>query len=108
MQNVVIAKPYRFVAPHRSKLWCYLFRPILGLYLRKSHGVITVACRGVERLRAALDAGHGIMLAPNHCRPPDPMVLGHFSSAIDRPLYVIASWHLFMQNALQRTSANPL
>lgn len=101
MQNVVIAKPYRFVAPDRSKLWWHLFRPILSLYLRRSHGIIDVECRGVERLRASLDAGHGIMLAPNHCRPPDPMILGHLSYAVGRPLYVIASWHLFMQNAFQ-------
>lgn len=101
MQNVVIAKPYRFVAPHRGKLWWRLFRPLLPLYLRKSHGITTVECRGVERLRASLDAGHGIMLAPNHCRPPDPMVLGALSYQVSRPLYVIASWHLFMQNAVQ-------
>jgi 1-acyl-sn-glycerol-3-phosphate acyltransferase len=101
MQNVVIAKPYRFVAPHRGKLWWRLFRPLLPLYLRKSHGITTVKCRGVDRLRASLDAGHGIMLAPNHCRPPDPMVLGALSYQVGRPLYVIASWHLFMQNAVQ-------
>ncbi len=101
MQNVVIAKPYRFVAPHRGKLWWRLFRPLLPLYLRKSHGITTVECRGVDRLRASLDAGHGIMLAPNHCRPPDPMVLGALSYQVCRPLYVIASWHLFMQNAVQ-------
>lgn len=101
MQNVVIAKPYRFVAPHRGKLWWRLFRPLLPLYLRKSHGITTVECRGVDRLRASLDAGHGIMLAPNHCRPPDPMVLGALSYQVGRPLYVIASWHLFMQNAVQ-------
>jgi 1-acyl-sn-glycerol-3-phosphate acyltransferase len=101
MQNVVIAKPYCFVAPHRRKLWWHLFRPLLPLYLRKSHGVVSVECHGVERLRASLDAGHGIMLAPNHCRPPDPMVLGHLSFAVARPFYVIASWHLFMQNAFQ-------
>jgi 1-acyl-sn-glycerol-3-phosphate acyltransferase len=101
MQNVVIAKPYRFVAPHRGKLWWLLFRPLLPRYLRKSHGIATVECRNVDRLRASLDAGHGIMLAPNHCRPPDPMVLGALSYQIGRPLYVIASWHLFMQNAVQ-------
>jgi len=101
MQNVVIAKPYRFVAPHRGKLWWHLFRPLLPLYLRKSHGIVAVENRGVDRLRASLDAGHGVMLAPNHCRPPDPMVLGHLSYEIGRPLYVIASWHLFMQNAFQ-------
>lgn len=101
MQNVVIAKPYRFVAPHRGKLWWHLFRPLLPLYLRKSHGIVGVECRGVERLRASVEAGHGIMLAPNHCRPPDPMVLGALSYEIGRPLYIIASWHLFMQNAFQ-------
>jgi 1-acyl-sn-glycerol-3-phosphate acyltransferase len=101
MQNVVIAKPYRFVAPHRGRLWWHLFRPLLPRYLRKSHGIATVECRNVDRLRASLDAGHGIMLAPNHCRPPDPMVLGALSYQIGRPLYVIASWHLFMQNAVQ-------
>ncbi|MCX6954554.1 MAG: 1-acyl-sn-glycerol-3-phosphate acyltransferase [Verrucomicrobia bacterium] len=101
MQNIVIAKPYRFVAPHRGRLWWRLFRPLLPLYLRKSHGIAGVECHGVERLRASLDAGHGIMLAPNHCRPPDPMVLGALSYQVDRPIYVIASWHLFMQNAVQ-------
>ena len=101
MQNVVIAKPYRFVAPHRSRLWWHLFRPLLPLYLRRSHGIVAVENRGVERLRASLAAGHGVMLAPNHCRPPDPMVLGHLSFAVGRPFYVIASWHLFMQTAFQ-------
>lgn len=101
MQNIVIAKPYRFVAPHRGNLWWHLFRPLLPLYLRKSHGIAGVECRHVERLRASLDEGHGIVLAPNHCRPCDPMVLGALSYAVGRPLYVIASWHVFMQNALQ-------
>lgn len=101
MQNVVIAKPYRFVAPHRGKLWWHLFRPLLPIYLRRSHGIVSVECRGTERLRASLAAGHGIMLAPNHCRPSDPMVLGNLSYAVGRPLYIIASWHLFMQNAFQ-------
>ncbi len=101
MQNVVIAKPYRFVAPHRGKLWWRLFRPILPGYLRKSHGIVRVDLRHAERLQASLAAGHGIMLAPNHCRPPDPMVLGVLSITINRPFYVIASSHLFRQGWLK-------
>ena len=101
MQNIVIAKPYRFVAPHRGKLWWHLFRPILPFYLRKSHGIVRVQTRNLERLRASLDAGHGIMLAPNHSRPCDPMVLGTLSHQLERPFYIIASWHLFMQSAVQ-------
>lgn len=101
MQNVVIAKPYRFVAPHAGRWWWQIFRPILPTYLRKAAGIVQVECRQVERLQASLAAGHGIMLAPNHCRPHDPMVLGRLSHQLGQPLYVIASWHLFMQNALQ-------
>ena len=85
MQNVFIATPYRFVAPDCSKLWWHLFRPILSFYLRRSHGITGVECRGVERLRASLAEGHGIMLAPNHCRPPDPMVPGQLSFAVGHP-----------------------
>ncbi len=101
VQNVVIAKPYRFVPPQRGRLWWRLFRPLLPRYLRKSAGIEHVECRGLEKLRASLAAGHGVMLAPNHCRPCDPMVLGPLSYAIGRPFYIVASWHVFMQNRLQ-------
>ena len=100
VQNVVIAKPYRFVPPHRGKFWWYVFRPILKTYLRRTAGIVAVECRGTGRLRASLAAGHGIMLAPNHCRPCDPMVLGSLSVALNRPFYIIASWHVFMQKRL--------
>lgn len=101
MHNVVITKPYRFVAPHRGRLWWRLFRPFLPLYLRKSAGIERVTVRHADRLHASLAAGHGVVLAPNHCRPPDPMVLGPLSYQLGRPFYVVASWHLFMQNRLQ-------
>ncbi len=101
MQKVVITKPYRFVPPHGGKLWWHLFKPILPHYLRRSAGIVHVESRHVERLRASLDAGHGVILAPNHCRPCDPMVLGPLSFELRRPFYIVASWHVFNQNALQ-------
>ncbi len=101
MQNVVIAKPYRFVPPRRGTFWWRLFRWFLPGYLRRNAGIVAVECRGVERLRASLAAGHGVMLTPNHCRPCDPMILGALSYAVGRPLHIIASWHVFMQSRLQ-------
>jgi hypothetical protein len=41
------------------------------------------------------------MLAPNHCRPCDPMVLGLLAEEARAHLYIMASWHLFMQNRFQ-------
>lgn len=101
MHNVVIAKPYRFVPPKHGTFWWRLLRPVLPWYLRRTAGITRVECRGTERLRASLAAGHGIMLAPNHCRPCDPLVIGALSAEIGRPVYIIASWHAFMQNRLQ-------
>lgn len=101
MHNVVITKPYRFVPPHRGTFWWHLFRFILPRYLRKSAAIDRVVVRHRERLQASLAAGHGIVLAPNHCRPVDPMVLGPLSYELGRPFNVVASWHLFMQNRVQ-------
>lgn len=101
MQNVVIAKPYRFVPPRHGTFWWRALRPFLAGHLRRSAGLVAVECRGAERLRASLAAGHGIMLAPNHCRPCDPLVLGALSYEVGRPFYIIASWHAFMQSRLQ-------
>lgn len=102
MQNIIIDKPYQFVPPHRSRFWPALLDWYLPRFLEKSHGVARVECRGTERLKASLAAGHGVLLAPNHSRPCDPMVLGALSKAVRRHFFVMASWHLFMQDRASR------
>ena len=101
MQSIVIAKPYRFVPPRYSAFWARIIQWWLPSYLRKSHGITSWACVGAERLRASLEAGSGVLLAANHCRPCDPMVLGLLAREVGRPFHIMASWHLFMQNRLQ-------
>jgi 1-acyl-sn-glycerol-3-phosphate acyltransferase len=98
MQNIVIAKTYRFVPPRFSPLWARIIQWYLPTYLRKSFGITSWECVGAERLAASLDAGSGVLLASNHCRPCDPMVLGLLAREVRRPFHVMASWHLFMQN----------
>jgi hypothetical protein len=77
-------------------------RRLLPRQLRKDYGISAVECVGAEKLRASLDAGHGIMIVPNHCRPCDPMVLDFLAAEVRRPFHVIASWHVFMTNWFQR------
>jgi len=101
MQAVVVAKPYKFVPPYRGNLWPTLLRPLLPRLLR-SDGITSVECRGVEKLAASVAAGHGIMLAPNHCRPGDPFVMAKLGYAVGRHIHAIASWHIFMQGRMQR------
>ncbi len=102
MQNIVIDQPYEFVPPCRGAFWPRILKLILPAYLNRVHGVESVELLGVDRLRESVAAGHGIMLTPNHCRPPDPMVMAHLGYAVGRPIHVMASWHLFKQSAAQR------
>lgn len=99
MQNVVIEKPYKFVPPHRGNWWPTFIQwfDLYGRWLRKSEGVESYELRHTERLRASLDAGHGIMLTPNHCRNADPLVMGWLARAVNTHVYAMASWHLFNQ-----------
>jgi 1-acyl-sn-glycerol-3-phosphate acyltransferase len=101
MQNIVIAKPYHFVPPRFSPFWARIVQWYLPTYLRKSFGVTSWECVGTERLRASLNAGSGVLLASNHSRPCDPMVLGLLAREVARPFHVMASWHLFMQSRIQ-------
>lgn len=101
MQQVIIEKPYEFIPPHRGKWWPAILKHYLPRFLRKKHGLESVECRGAERLRASIDAGHGIVLAPNHCRPSDPPAMAILSREVNSPFFVMASWHVFMQSAFQ-------
>src|SRR5215471_21429815 len=101
MQNIIIPKPYRFVPPRFSPFWARIIQWYLPHHLRKSFGITSWECIGTERLSASLKAGAGVLLASNHCRPCDPMVLGLLSREVARPFHVMASWHLFMLSRVQ-------
>lgn len=102
MQQVIIDEPYEFVPPVYGKFWPWVMHQYLQRYMRKAYGIHSVENRGVERLQASVDAGHGIIITPNHCRMSDPLSLGSLARAIKRDFHAMASWHLFMQTPLQR------
>ncbi len=98
MQNVIIEEPYEFIPPGRGKLWPWLVKLVLNRYLRQAHAIHSVECREVQRIRDSLAAGHGVLMAPNHCRLSDPMLLGVLAKHMQRDLHSMASWHLFKQD----------
>jgi 1-acyl-sn-glycerol-3-phosphate acyltransferase len=97
MQQVVIDKPYRFVPPYPGEFWARLYRPWLPGYLRRQWGIESYEVRGLEKVRQSIGAGHGVLLAPNHPRPCDPMAMGLLSAPLGRLLYAMASWHVFLE-----------
>jgi 1-acyl-sn-glycerol-3-phosphate acyltransferase len=98
MQNIIIDKPYRFVPPHRGRNWAKILGLWLPHQLQRQYGLTTAEYRGAEHLEQSLAAGHGILLASNHCRSCDAMVMGLLGRRVATPFYYMASWHLFMQS----------
>ena len=102
MQPILVEKPYRFVPPYTGKLWPAIIQrfKLYDIYLRRSHGVVDYECRGIEHFQRSLEAGHGILLTPNHCRISDPVVMGFLARQVNCQMYAMASWHLFNQGPL--------
>lgn len=102
MQNIVLEEPYEFVPPVESDWWCWFIRFQMYGYLRKTFNVHTFDCRHEERLKASLAEGKSVILAPNHTRLSDPIVLGVLSEKVGTELFAMASWHLFKEGWYQR------
>ncbi len=101
MQNIIIEKPYQFLPPYRGTFWSSLIKRLNlhAIWLKRCQGVESYELRHVDRLRASLADGHGILLAPNHCRYADPLALGWLAKEVRCHVYAMASWHLFHQGA---------
>ncbi len=101
MQQIVFEEPYQFIPPVRKKYWSDILQHIIRPILRRKYGVVSVEYRGLEHFLQAVRAGHGILLAGNHCRPEDPLVIGSLVKHTGQPMYAMASWHVFKQSCLQ-------
>ncbi len=102
MIPVVREEPYSFYAPVKNTFGYNLLRYLVPRALRRSYGIQSVECRQLDRLKASIDAGHGILLAPNHPRACDPLTVGMLSYNLKVPFYFMASWYLFRQGWLKR------
>lgn len=101
MQNIVFEEPYEFVPPYEGTIWIKLFTPFLNSYLKKNFGIVNVDLRDIQRLQESVASGHGVLLAANHPRPCDPMVVGALSVATKLPFFTMAASWLFMQSSFQ-------
>lgn len=102
MHQIIIAKPYEFVPPVRSPVWSRLIGLLLRPHIKRAYGMEQIRFERTEILTQALAAGTRVVLAPNHCRPSDPAIIAELARSVGTPVYIMASWHLFMNGALQR------
>ena len=102
MHPVVLDQPYEFVPPYRGKFWPWLMRQFVPGQLRRRYGVERVEIEGLQQLEQSRSSGHSVLLAPNHCRPSDPMIAAEICRRIGTTPFTMASWHVFMEGRLQR------
>lgn len=101
MQRIVPGKKYDFVPPYRGRFLASLLPLCFPLYLRKFAGIESIEFSGIERLSESLSAGNRIVLASNHSRFADPMLLGFLSTRIGRPFYYLTNRHAFLESKAQ-------
>jgi 1-acyl-sn-glycerol-3-phosphate acyltransferase len=103
MEDLLVSdQRYVFTPPKRTTLWTWFTATWVQAYLRRAWGLEKFELHGLEHIRASLAAGHGILIAPNHCRLSDPPSLGMLVKALHQPVYVMASAHLFRESRFQR------
>src|SRR4051794_28681782 len=81
------AEPYRFIPPFRGTFWCRLAGRLMPRHLRKKMSVLRWEFYGLEHLRGALEKKSGVVIASNHSRWSDPMVLGVMGTQSPAYLY---------------------
>ncbi len=101
MNSVVSDKPYVPVPPYHGTLWPRAINLYIPRYLHRRYGTSKIEITGDEKLRASIDAGHGVLITPNHSRDEDPFIISALAKKIGKPFFVVASAHLFMHNKLQ-------
>jgi 1-acyl-sn-glycerol-3-phosphate acyltransferase len=97
---IVTDSHYKFVPPHQGDIWPRLLSRYAVRMLKTRYGVHEVEIRDQHKLEPLISEGHGIVLAPNHCRMSDAVVLQSLSRALRQPFFVMASSHLFRGSKL--------
>ena len=81
--------------PRLHPLWVRLTRVARRWRMRREQKLVQVELRGVERLRALVDQGAGVLLTPNHAGHPDPYLLCEVADAVGRPFFFMTAWQVF-------------
>jgi 1-acyl-sn-glycerol-3-phosphate acyltransferase len=88
-------EPYRFIPPYRRDWWCRFAKRFLPSYAARSSRITRYEFRGADLLKQSIDEGAGIVLAPNHSRWGDGIVLARLSILVDQFFYYMVSYHIF-------------
>jgi 1-acyl-sn-glycerol-3-phosphate acyltransferase len=84
-----------FWRPRPNRFWNAALAPMRHYYLRRYYGITNIRIEGAERVRPLLEAGEGVLIAPNHSNDSDPHVMIELGQRLGRQLYFMAAWQVF-------------
>jgi len=97
-----IGKPYRFVPPRFGRFIPSLLQRCLPWYMDHKYGIEHWEVRGAKGLRASIDAGHGVILTPNHSRDSDSVGIGFTGIRASTFPHFMAGWHVLLESRFQQ------
>jgi len=99
MQTTITAdNSYQFIPPAFGRFMPMMLPYVFPFYLRLKDRIESIEYAGEAHLRESLRLGHRIILAPNHSRQYDPMLLGLVSQRLKQPFFWMTSWQKFRTN----------
>ena len=84
-----------FWAPKPNAFWNFALEPLRHYYLHKFYNITSVEITGQEHLKT-IGPNDGALIAPNHSHDSDPHVMMHVGKQLDRQLYFMAAWQVFL------------
>lgn len=92
--------PPTWWSPKLSPFWIRFCRPLRRRKQKREQRIMEIEVRGAERLRGAIEAGHGIMINPNHSGHADAHIMYHAADEVGTPFYFMSAWQVFYMQSL--------
>ncbi len=87
--------PPQWWPPKLSPLMIRVWRGLRRYQQIQQHRLLEIDVRGGEHLQAAIEAGQGVVVTPNHSSHADSYVLYHAAEVLKSPLYFMTAWQVF-------------
>ena len=95
MNRQPFGTPPRWWAPKLSPRWVRLTRRYRRRKLMRQQELSDVVVHDLDNLRKVVDAGHGVLVTPNHSAHYDSAALYMAADRLNVPLYMMAAWQVF-------------
>ncbi len=87
--------PPRWWSPKPSVLWMRAWRPLRRFHQLRRERILEVKVRGLDFVRGAMTAGHGVLVTPNHAGHGDCYLLWEAIDRLHSRCYVMTAWQVF-------------